>query len=90
MYLQSRTRRWLQTLRTANTQLHSAVAVVAAFEAARGQGARVLGEQEQKAMTMLAHDFIDLTLESRPLTLSNRANAVRRGGSGISTAAPES
>jgi hypothetical protein len=67
MYLQSRTRRWLQTLRNANTQLHSAVAAVARFGAAREQGARVLGEQEHKVMTMLAHDYIDLTLESQPL-----------------------
>jgi hypothetical protein len=68
MYLQSRTRRWLQTLRNANTQLHSAVAAVAAFEAARAQRARVLGEQEHKVMTMLARDYIDLTLGSQPLS----------------------
>lgn len=68
MYLQSRTRRWLQTLRNANTQLHSAVGAVAAFEAARAQGARVLGEQEHRVMTVLARDYIDLTLESQPLT----------------------
>lgn len=68
MYLQSRTRRWLQTLLNANTQLHSAVAAVATFEAAKSQGARVLGEQEHKIMTLLARDYIDLTLESQPLT----------------------
>jgi hypothetical protein len=68
MYLQSRTRRWLQTLRNANTQLHSAVAAVATFAAAEERGGRVLGDQEHKVMTMLARDYIDLTLESQPLT----------------------
>src|SRR5258705_4057460 len=67
MYLQSRTKRWLQALRNSNTQLHSAQATVATFAAAKDQGARVLGEQEHKVMTCLALDYMDLTLESQPL-----------------------
>src|SRR4051794_12243994 len=63
MYLQSRTRRWLQTLLNANTQLHSAKASVAKF--ATTTGARVLGEQEHKILAMLALDYIDLTLENQ-------------------------
>jgi len=63
MYLQSRTKRWLQALRNSNTQLHSAQATVATFAAAKDQGARVLGEQEHKVMTCLALDYMDLTLD---------------------------
>ena len=71
MYLQSRTRRWLQALRNANTQLHSATVSVATFAAATEQGmqgVRVISERDQRIMTALARDAIDLTLESQPLT----------------------
>jgi hypothetical protein len=79
MYLQSRTRRWLQTLRNANTQLHSAVAAVATFEATREKGARILGEKEHRVMTMLARDSIDLTLESQPLIPGSWLQVTLRG-----------
>lgn len=72
MYLQSRTRRWLQALRNANTQLHSAKASVATFGSTKG--ARVLGEQEHKLMSMLALDAIDLILESQPLQAGSWLN----------------
>ncbi|MCU1701334.1 MAG: hypothetical protein JWR34_7397 [Mycobacterium sp.] len=70
MYLQSRTRRWLQSLRNTNTQLHSAVASVATYADAKKQGmkgVRVLSERDHEVMTCLARDAIDLALESQPL-----------------------
>lgn len=69
MYLQSRTRRWLQALRYANTILSQGVQMMEYFAAhADVPGARQISERDKRVTVLVPTDQIRMTMESQPLT----------------------
>ncbi|WP_137147399.1 hypothetical protein [Mycolicibacterium sp. CR10] len=68
MYLQSRTRRWLQALRYANTILGQGLQMMEYFAAhAHVPGARKISGRDKRVTVLLPTDQIRMTLESQPL-----------------------
>jgi hypothetical protein len=68
MYLQSRTRRWLQALRYASTILSQGVQMMEYFAAhAHVPGARQISARDKRVTALLPTDQIRMTLESQPL-----------------------
>ena len=69
MYLQSRTRRWLQALRYASTILSQGVQMMEYYAAhAHVPGVRQISERDKRVTVLLPTDQIRMTLESQPLT----------------------
>jgi hypothetical protein len=68
VYLQSRTRRWLQALRYASTILSQGVQMMEYFAAhAHVPGARQISARDKRVTVLLPTDQIRMTLESQPL-----------------------
>lgn len=68
VYLQSRTRRWLQALRYASTILSQGVQMMEYFAAhAHVPGARQISARDKRVTALLPTDQIRMTLESQPL-----------------------
>jgi len=68
MYLQSRTRRWLQALRYASTILSQGAQMMEYFAAnAHVPGARQISSRDKRITVLLPTDQIRMTLESQPL-----------------------
>jgi hypothetical protein len=68
MYLQSRTRRWLQVLRNAEVLLGQAVQMMEMFAAhAHEPGVRQISARDKRVAVVLPTDQMTLTLESQPL-----------------------
>jgi hypothetical protein len=78
MYLQSRTRRWLQVLRNAEPVLRGALEMIEFYAAhAHVPGARQISERDKKITLVLSLDQIALTRESQPLTSGSWLAEVR-------------
>lgn len=68
MYLQSRTRRWLQVLRNAEPVLRGALQMIEYYAAhAHLAGVRQISERDKRVTLVLPLDQIALTRESQPL-----------------------
>jgi hypothetical protein len=68
MYLQRRTRRWLQALRYASTILSQGVQMMEYYAAhSHLPGARQISERDKRVTVLLPTDQIQMTLESQPL-----------------------
>lgn len=69
MYLQSRTRRWLQALRYASVILRQGVQMMEMYAAhAHEPGVRQISERDRRVTALIPTDQILMTLESQPLT----------------------